>query len=560
MTTINVINYGGIARVDLIGDVILLAGRGGAGKSSILSAMAAAVTGALYPPGVTRATAACLVRPGTQSASVTVTDDKGGTRIVWPGDGTVRGDTITASAIAAGRLSFLDLALPERSSRLVHLLNARPTEAELLKALADAGLPESVAPAVVKMVASRGYEEACAIAEKQKTERAALWRKVTGAKSYLPATAAKWRPDGWSIDLEGIKDATPLLDAVTKGRELVEQMIKTAASGDAEIERLKERAALLEPARRRLTEAEMWTRQAADLTRHWGARLDALPPIPSAGHPCPECGALLTGSGPYALGSGTASQDTIAKALQQQREMEASYDAADKAARLRVSEEAVVQAEVQALELEARKLGAIIADRKEGSIGTHADVESARQSLALAEQRYSAWTQMRDAEAERVHAEWADISAKVLSPGGIRRTKMIETLRTFNQELSEICNVGGVESVKITEEMTLTTGNLHESVLSTSQRFLLSTVVQIAIANLDESQALLIDVDRALDSHQKQSVINMAIGGASETVRLIMIAITETKPRSELSLKDAGSTYWVSGGDTAAGGIATPLA
>ena len=556
---IRVQNYGGVGSVQLDGQVILLAGKGGAGKTSILSAVAAAITGNARPAGMPKSAAGQLIRPGFHSAAVTVEDENGRLQVTWPACDVMRkGTPITASPIAGGQVQFLDLTTAERTKLVVAALQALPTPAELAAELIDAGLTPESANALAVMAEKRGYDDAHETAKKERVERAALWRATTGAKAYLPATAGDWRPENWDLDLEAVTDGAPLTEAVTAARKAVENAIANAATDSAELARLKARAGLLDEARRRLTEAELATRRASDLTIHWGKRVDGLARIPEvSSHRCPACGEPLTGSGPYYEGEAEDGDlDGIEDIRKQHKDYRDEQAKAEMAARGCVAAEAVIRAEVEKITADAHKLDKLQMETREGG-GAVTDPAPFRRRLEDTERRLQGWTQWRKASTLLERVRYSDICVSILAPDGARKKALTSKLAAFNRRMAEISDMGE-HRVVLAEDMSVTYGGIPSSVVSTSGRFLINTIMQIALAENDGSRAILIDVDRALDSKQKSDVINMALA-ADESISLIMVVVTETAPRKSLDLGAAGITYWIEGAGTANGATAKPI-
>ena len=90
--------------------------------------------------------------------------------------------------------------------------------------------------------------------------------------------------------------------------------------------------------------------------------------------------------------------------------------------------------------------------------------------------------------------------------------------------------------------------------LSTGEAFLARAAIQVSIALLDGSRAILIDIDRPLDAWAIDAVIGLldvVTGAEGSPIAFALLAITLTKPTQapDLSLIGPGCiSYWVDGG------------
>lgn len=84
--TFSVRNFRGCERADIVtAPIALIVGDGGASKSSVCQAIAAAVTGTTLPmPGITKAKAGMLLRNGTDKGLARVEGDDFTAEVSWP--------------------------------------------------------------------------------------------------------------------------------------------------------------------------------------------------------------------------------------------------------------------------------------------------------------------------------------------------------------------------------------------------------------------------------------------------------------------------------------------
>ncbi len=547
---ITITAYGGIKQVRLSGNTILLAGKGGAGKTSVLNAVRAALTGQPRPAAVAKKDALSLVHRGQTEGDITMGDEGGSVTVLWPScEVRQRGNPVTASQVAAGLVSPLDMSPADRAALLIGLLKAEPSAPELEQALAEAELSKNMIAHTVASVARLGWDGALKDATEARTKRKGAWERGTGQKRYGEKIAESWRPEGWSADL-GLVTVQALQVAVETAKEGVEAALKAGASDDGEIARLSERVKLTAAARIRLEEAERVSQREAAAAAALGRKLDALPPVPSAGVACPECGCLLQVSGGHLeRATGVAGPETIAAAIEVRAGIKRAYADADATANAAVKAEAELRAELAALERDRKRFDELMASRRQPAVGG-GDVETARAALALAEARLKAVVAMGAAKADHQMVGALSSIIAVLAQEGLRKKKLADTLGAFNSQLAALCDLAGLPPVALTDDLGATYGGMPYATLSTSQRYLARLALQVAIANLDKSSALVVDVDRALDGGQKGAVIEMLNQGARQEIAFIIAAITETEPWPALDITDIGGrTYWVEGGE-----------
>ena len=560
---IQLVNVGPIRQAELTGDVILLAGNGGAGKTSILRGLRAALTGQPMPADVAKKDAASLVRRGHHEASVTMRDDLGTATVAWPScDVRQSGQPLGASLVAVGAVSLVDLPVNQAAELMISALKAEPSDEELRQKLAEVGLPDKMAESVIAKVTAEGWDGALKHATTERPKRKGAWERVTG-KKWGGKAASDWRPDGWTTNLALITDGRELTGAVDAARLAVDDAIRAGAGNAAELARLSERITLIDGARRTLEDCQKSTRIGSETTIKLGRHLDALPPVPSAGQPCPECGCILcVTDGEITLASNAAGPETIAAARKARADAKVAYDAADKAARAAVAAEAVARAELTALERDKARFGELLADQRAKKPAAAGDEAGARAALERAESRLRLWELMRDADTERRMVGYYEDVIAILEPAGLRKKKLAECLTAFNGRLAALCELVGLPEIAVTDDLAVTYDGqpYGRHSLSTSQRRLTRIVLQVALAEIDGSQALLIDVDRALDGRQKGQILQLATDkGSALGIALVALAFTETAPRPALDISDiGGTTYWVEAGPD--GSTVTPIA
>lgn len=222
---ITIKNYRGCESAELsIAPLALVAGTNGAGKSSIAQAVAAALTGnAAVLPGVTKSAAGQLLRDGAKRGQCKIETADGSATVNWPGaSASTDGTPPTASPMACGLVSLVDMKPKDAATALVEILGALPTREDLVAALPDA--PEAMVSAIWSKIESEGWDGAHKRAIARGQEYKGGWEHVTGER-YGSAKAEGWRPANY---VEGFDPGR-----VAELRAALEQAV--AANSTAEV-------------------------------------------------------------------------------------------------------------------------------------------------------------------------------------------------------------------------------------------------------------------------------------------------------------------------------------
>ena len=296
MISIRVRNFRGCASAEIeLDPIALVAGRNGAGKSSLAQATGAVLTGETLPFGLaTKGSAAALVKSAAQEAIVYLKGDNGMSHIEWPACAvTSDGDPPGASAYAAGLASIALLPPKERAQVLGQYLRADPTREDLASALADVELGDDhVVTAVWKIIEDYGWDGAHSLRRDKGVELKGAWRQVT-TQNYGSRIGVTWAPAGWTLDLDGMTEAD-LEAAVEMARAEHERAIGAAAVSAAAREQMAAEAGELDAREDSLRDAEKAAEELADMLDKAKEERTTLPPgNVEPGLPCPHCGAFV---------------------------------------------------------------------------------------------------------------------------------------------------------------------------------------------------------------------------------------------------------------------------
>jgi hypothetical protein len=561
MISIECRNFRGCERADIgCAPFALVAGRNGAGKSSLAQATAAVLCGDPLPiPGVTKSAAGLLVKSGTNTARITLKGESGSARIDWPDCVvTSEGDPPVASVYAAG-LHRLALSPPRDRARVLgEYLKADPIRADLAAALTDVELgAEAVVDAVWQLIADQGWDGAHAMRKEKGAELKGEWKAVAGV-NYGSRIAVSWLPADWTALNTGKVDLRNAAENDLAAAIPLAQAAHTRAIGDAAISgaaraQLQAEADAVEPRKDELQKAEAAAeRVAQELARAQNERAALPPGNLDLGLPCPHCGALVA---IRQLDLATRVLEPIedvqvtASELKERRLAIADADGriTNLQAALRDADRAVDRARVDmqvALDAKVR----VEAMPPPTSIGAgDAAVAAAEAALDQARRRLAVWRQKRDADAIQKSIAGNDLVLDILAPDGLRAKKLARVLELFNvAQLGRLSLAAGWSQVTIDAEMTLAFGGRPYPLLSTSEQYRVNAVLQVAMAHLDGSSMVVVDAADVLDGTTRSGLI--ALLEESGLPALVCLTLTRREQLPDLEAAGLGTSYWLADG------------
>lgn len=616
-------NFRGCERADLtVSSIALLIGDGGASKSSVCQAVAAAATGEALPmPGLTKSRAGMLLRTGTDKASSKIEGEGFTAEVRWPkAEYQTDGVPPLVSRYAAGLSSILDLEPKKRGAVLAEYLKTTPSREDLIGALADEGFPapmgkrtllallrdkvtdaaetpEELAAELIELglvtapsadalaeallewpsefdakevmdalnhagaraaaiesiwakIEMDGWDRAWSYARDRGIEHKGGWRETTG-EEYGSKKAESWFPKGWDENLVGLS-VQSLERAVTEARSALEAAISEQAVSADELTRLTALAGTAPDTAEAVTAARNALAEAEAAVTTAEAERNALPVASQdSGLPCPHCNesVVVTKKG---LETVLAKPAKVSPAeLKKRRDAIASGDGAVAHARagLTGARQAFDTANATSKTAqEAVERLAVVQNRK----GGEAEVETARETLRLADERLSAF--VNKIKADRLHraVQSNQLVVDILAEGGLRKTKTIKVLDSFNQSIiGPICEAGGWKAVTVAEDMEIEYAGRSHPLLCKSEQARCRIAMQIAMAILDQSSLVVIDDADELPTGARGGLMQMLLHANLHAIVAMMVARPNLAP--DLEKMGVGVTYWVSDG------IATPL-
>lgn len=537
--------------------ITIIGGPNAQGKTSILRALAAGLTGKIIPvEDVAKKDALMLVHNGETAGEVHIDTGTGESRIVYPlAERSTTGEPVEISSYSAGLDSILEYNQTERAKILSDMLQISPSRDDLVKSLPD--VPASLIDQIWPTIDVHGWDTAHESQKKEGAKLKGAWEQITGGK-YGTGKAASWLPKNWSYEL-----ASKSLDKLNEEVKLLEEFYTVAVSNsavsEAEIDRLKKLSAGIE-----LLKSQV-TNQKTELDGLQKNRTDIENGLRKLTNPasvksvkCPHCSQSVQIVGDRLEKALSADEVTkISQVWAETNESLKSVNAEiDRAKRsLNESETAVSNAEIASAQL--KKLQARTAGESAES------VETCKQKLETAKAKRDAV--MAKKQADEKHAQITERVkiVKVLAPDGLRRSKMIEALTGFNNQLSQLCKTAGWDQVEIQPDMSIRMGGRPFGLLSGSEQFRVRVVLQIATALHTGDTICLIDAADILDSVGRVGLLKIIkTTGITGVIGITyhsnqLSKETDAGKREEMikSLlpdvsKLGGVRYWVEGGES----------
>lgn len=550
MIAISIKNYRGCESAELAVDgIALVAGRNGAGKSSICGGVASVLTGLVMPPGMKKGDAKQVVRDGVRKASVSLTTEDGNSEIQWPKlESSSEGDAVTATEIAAGLVSIPELDAKARTILLSLLLKAAPQKDDLVAACVEAGIGEATGGKLWDAIVKSGWDGAYAGAREKGATLKGQWLQATG-ETYGLEKAADWAPADWRDELE---DITPIEadERVEEKRQARDKAVAAAAVDRGNVAALRAAADAAQARQIALHLATEDAREAEAALQAARTKRAALPAASaSPGLPCPHCGE------PVEMRQIRGGEWQIAKTPPKISDAEikaralAIADADGEVERLRAAATEKVNAQAKArhdLDL-SRQAQASLDKMGDVASGSAADLDAAKEAfnIAVSEQRMIKAKREADRIRDLIVANQAVID--ILAPAGIRKTRLARAVETFNVGmLASLSEAASWPIVAMTEDMEFTAGGRAYALLSASEKWRVRTILQVAAAQLDGSKMLVIDAADILDAPGRNGLFGLLAHAGIDA----LVTMTMNKPEQvpDLAAAKIGTSYWIERG------------
>ena len=549
-------NFLGIEAADLpLEAIALVGGHNGAGKTSLLDAIAAGVTGDFATRGIkTKKDAGKLLRDGAPAGSVTLAWEDGAQRVAYPdAEVLTKGEPRKlGTPLAIGAQRWMGLDAKERAREMAVRLRLEPTLEDLTKFLEGKDVHTDTIAAVWKLIDDQGWDGAHAKAKEKATKLRGAWEAAAQqkfgsakAETYVPPILA----DAQVFTVEGAEAA------LAEAKKAAEELIVAGALAGAEVKRIREAAQDLGPAQARETVARNTMATADAAIEKMVTDLAALPVLEDAVHTyaCPHCEKPLQlkrergGDGrvlqivvpPKQVSSDELKKNRLARqALEHGIEKaRAEVEAANRAA-----QEAV--AAVRAAEAAAARLVEIDAMPKADDEA----IAAARLAQAEAENVLEA---VKDwLKAKGFFEDWQRTQPiiEALAPTGVRAARVAEAIEDFNRRLALISETAAFPAtVSLSATSDLQLGDRPYGLLSESEQWRCDLAMTLALAALERPVVVLVDRLDILHAQARPGIFEaLREVGVAAVVGFTAKDTGAALPK--LQEHGYGRTYWLENG------------
>lgn len=528
--------------------IALVAAPNAAGKSAIAQAAGAVLSGQPMPiAGLPKMLAAVMVRQGQAKGFAELACDDSNARVDWPRAAfKTKGAPPQISAIAAG----IELLTPHhgspddstkqkrRAELLIEILNAHPTFEHLRERFSREGIAEETARAVWETVQKQGWAAAHAQSKETGARLKGQWEAVTG-ENFGSKKAEAYTPNEWEPELAGASDDA-LQAAVTDARDALEGMIAVSAIDDAERERLQALADSIEERQAAHDASTAEELEAAKVSRETAEALRNLRnPQAVQVQECPHCkGALSITGGKICEGSKITEAEINA--------WNSAADAARESQEELGAKRAAVNTTSQALN-ESKDAAGKLSKLTQGN-ASQDQINAAREALRVAQSRHAAFGKKMRADrllASIIQNTW--ISA-VLDTSGVRQEVVCEYISNFlTNVVAPLSAEARWHELEISADMSLHYGGRAWAVLSESERYRVRTLLQLAIARLQNSAAVIVDAADILDKDGRNDLFRMLLRAQMPAIVCMTFPAPTVVP--DLQAAGIGASYWIADGE-----------
>lgn len=529
---ITVKNYRGIESAELtVAPIALAVGNNGAGKSSIAQAVASVLTGTATPPGMLKKDAGQLLRDGQSRGYCSVDDAK----INWPG-GSGNTGLISATPVAAGTLSPLDMKPAEAAAYLSGLLNAEPTIDDLKAALAN--MPENLIASVWSEIVGSGWDAANKRAKEAGTRIKGQWEQITG-EQYGSKKALEWLPACFA---DGVPPVEDLQEKVTEWKNKVDSAIANAAVSADRIAELQRVVDAGNEAEQRLPTLQQNVDDFAKQLADANAVYESIPePISQeVTVACPCCSAALVVVSRTVLQAATGKVDEDENQRRSDARAQQAALIRDIADKKRAAESELFNAQ-QLINAGTNAANTLSTLSTEGA--TEADIEHAREMLTSVEYQQMMLNSLDESKKKVTQLEQNQVIVSALSADGLRQSVLVRVLDNVNSELLTMSQKSGWGAVSITPEMQIQYSGRDYRLLSASEQFRCRVTLQLYISERDGSGAVVIDAADILDRGGRNGLFKLLKGWPIPVLVCMTMNAKEDAP--DLKKIGMGRTYWI---------------
>jgi len=555
-------NFGGVARAAFHSDggITFVAGKNGAGKTSILTAVG--LTLARKPCAVTdvmgldKHKLAFLkrdygqhVKEGEEGAEVEVSVADGkGAHLSWPsGEVSATGDAPYSNIIAAGLAKFGEVSASARKSILIDVLKADPTFEEVSTELKDDRWPETHIKKLWEAVEKHGWDGAHDEARTRVTEAKGAWQHITGEQRWGPRKAKDWVPPEWhesllNMDAEQLKrDAAAAVQERDKFQREVALLERKVADDQEFIDKIGERESTL-------TKQETRKVSLVSEIEELETDLAKLPnPEGDSGAKCPSCKTNLK-----AVTEGGFLRFEVYEPPADKGE----YDRQLKTRNKVKKDLAGLRSQLSGLATTSIAIERAIKTGKEAAETIEADrekLEKAKQHIgSLLESSVVLTGRARAVDMHKMARDKnreimvGEKTIDVLKPDGLRRRVLMGRMAEFNKTLAKLSATAKWGAVKVDGNFVLRLEGRHYAVLSGAEKMAADITTQIAVALHTKASMIVIDNTDTFMAAGRNQLFTLL--STCNVPSLVGMAGNKPGNTPDLQKMNMGHTYWVEKG------------
>ncbi|WP_370599588.1 AAA family ATPase [Pseudomonas nitroreducens] len=570
ITKLEINNFQGLrhAALDVSAPVLLVAGHNGAGKSSLLDAIAMAFNG--QPRRVSlKKEMDKLVTEGAKKGEARVEwlDAANEVQICGVALPTGKGSPLTDFPFLPYVLDaslFASLDAKDRRRVLFDLSGASASPAEVAKRLEAKGLDLKLFEKVKPLLRS-GFPAAVDQAKSYASEARGAWKAITG-ENYGSEKAVDWAPElvASVVTDDQVAEARDALQLLENDLSEAQQTLgaskqaRQAADGCAKrIAQLRELVELEPRRRNKLTTDQQnqdeWSEKVM------AAELASAGSVPHQPLTCPHCqgavdlqaGALVIHQPPEQI-----ADEEAARRLPEYRGYLASAQRAVANSQRDLDECLAAAEQIKALEAESADAPSAeaIANGEQAINELRQTRDASRAKLVALQEALEAAAQREAsiAKAQAAHQEvvaWTGM-ADALAPTGIPAEILADAIGPVNDALKRLSGTAGWSPVEISADIDVTFGGRLYGLLSESERWRCDATIALAIATISGLRLALLDRLDVLDLPSRgQAIALMRAATFDREIDSVVIAGTLKEPMAKTP--DWLQAVWIEAGHIA---------
>ncbi len=558
ITKISTSNFIGARSVEIVVSkpVCLIAGKNGAGKSSVQEAIRMALTGESVRVSLKKDYGA-LVTEGQEAGFVQIdTDDMQYSVVLPAGKGVHSENHALPYVLDAQRFARMDDK--ERRTFLFGLMGVKLDGASVTQRMLDKGLDAKKVEQIAPFLRA-GFDAAQKEAAGKARDAKASWKTTTGGETYGSNKAASWAAAKPEADAGKLEQARADLSAIEAELETetgrhgeLTGRARQVAEKAGKLAELREKAGRFARIQDKLNkdEAELksWEEKVAVLQGSAKSQ-DAIP--------CPDCGVMLVmkdGALVHAAPMAKGTDDDLArlpeyeKALKLmqsavangKRDLAAAEAAAGALRELEESGMTEAPSDEEITALKAR-IDAIKHSRANQQAGIRMLEDAVRQANEADEKTRRAAAFHQDVQ------QWEAI-ADALAPDGIPGEMLAEALGPINDRLAMSSNTSEWLRIGIDKDMAITAeGGRAYALLSESEKWRADAMIAEAVAFLSGIRLLVLDRFDVLDLKGREDLLYW-LDAMAEDGEIDSALIFGTLKALPAQLPEMVAAHWIENG------------